>query len=96
MTLAMNLPRCGSSLRIYRYDGDGVLFPTIACLKDEDSQYWKFGFNCPAELSDISPDDFKEQKETIIARNERQRRLSLPLRVTPSSMIDWDRMSHAH
>ena len=65
-------------------------------LKDEDGQYWKFEFNCPAELSDIPPDDFKEQKEKFIARNERQRRLSLPLRVTPSNMIDWDRMSHAH
>ena len=58
------MPRCGSSLSIYRYDGDGVLFPTTALLKDEDGQYWKFEFNCPAELSDIPPDDFKEQKKS--------------------------------
>ena len=75
MTLAMNLPRCGSSLSIYRYDGDGVLFPTTALLKDEDGQYWKFEFNCPAELSDIPPDDFKEQREKLSSRNERQKRL---------------------
>ena len=62
-------------MSIYRYDGDGVLFPTTALLKDEDGQYWKFEFNCPAELSDIPPDDFKEQREKLISRNERQKRL---------------------
>ena len=76
MTLAMNLPPCGSSLSIYRYDGDGVLFPTIALLKDDDGQYWKCKFQCPAELSDIPPDEFKEQPgEEFFSRNERQKKL---------------------
>ena len=75
MTLAMNLPPCGSSLSIYRYDGDGGLFPTTALLKDEDGQYWKFEFNCPAELSDIPPDDFKEQREQFMSKNAKQKKL---------------------
>ena len=76
MTLAMNLPPCGSSLSIYRYDGDGVLFPTTVLLKDSDGQYWKFKFQCPAELSDIPPDDFEEQPgEERLSMNERQKKV---------------------
>ena len=76
MTLAMNLPPCGSYLSIYRYDGDGVLFPTTVLLEDRDGKYWKFKFQCPAELSDIPPDDFDEQPgEERLSRNERQKKV---------------------
>ena len=79
MTLALNLPRCGSSLSIYRYDGDGVHVPAIAWLKDENGEFWKFEFNCPSEMENIPPDDFEDQREILMSSNAKQKQLEKDL-----------------
>ena len=92
MLLAMNLPPCGSSLNIYRYVGDGVHIPTIAWVKDDHGQFWKFAFNCPAELSDIPPDDFDEQREIFMSRNAKQKQLKKDQEQDDSSFSSTNRL----
>ena len=92
MPLATNLPRCGSSLSIYRYDDDGKHVPVIAWLRDEYGEFWKFEFNCPSEMDNIPPDDFEDQREILMSSNAKQKQLEKDLEQDDSAFSSMNEL----
>ena len=92
MSLATNLPRCGSALSIYRYDGDGKHVPVIAWLQDEYGEFWKFEFNCPSEMDNIPPDDFEDQRQILAKQRtpEMKPRANEPQHFANTSSWQWE------
>ena len=75
-TAEVRLQRCGSTVSIHKYVGDGVLFPTIAWLKDEIDQYWMVELQRPARMTDILPRKCNQQPgEELFSKNEQQQKL---------------------
>ena len=63
-------------MSVHKYVGDGVLFPTIAWLKDENDQYWMVQLQRPAKLTDVLPHKcYQQPGEELFSKREQQQEL---------------------